>query len=715
MNKETYFNLYLSEQEITEFVKSNRHFRNHQDIIENLGLSSHYYLVLKRLFPHLPKNRSHKYPRLKIIKSKLANVDLLVVRSGNKSRTHFLEPPFWDAKREKPKIYIDYLEIAKKKLEIGDKILVRIKPKDLTEPEKKYLRATFIRVIEPKSKRGLGIVRMEGKETSICTAKKFFTKRNLANYPDLSAFKDGDIVEIDIRDNKQKSKVFIDNISKVHGSSKKPDLFSFLAKKEFSLKTEFPDSVHKELCAIIQKKEDTASEDLTHIPFVTIDPINARDKDDAVYAEFPEINQEKGIFCEIWIAIADVSFHVTAGSSIDQEALRRGNSTYFFDSVVPMLPEKLSNDLCSLEENKVRNSITLRITLNKHGKKINHKFIKSRILVKHNCSYKEVENSYQKSKSYGTPDNDKQLLFDNLFKANLLLTKSIPKALNLNIPEPIFNLSAKGDVISLFQEKALKSHKMVENFMITANTCVAETLSESQLPVIYRVHESPPTDRLTKLLQRISFLGIKGNRKRNIKSGDFNQILNFAKASQFHDITSLLVLQAMTQAYYTITKADHFGLDLKKYMHFTSPIRRYTDLLTHRLLKIHLGWSTENIYQNDTKSAELICLHLNTMEKNSAMAERQSNSRYIASFMQSLVGKSFEGLVCFSTKEKIIFFLRQFGIQGVCNHKGGHEKTLKRRKRSHRKDNELIKIGNKIKVKLMTADTLSGDLSFELE
>ena len=477
MNKETYFNLYLSEQEITEFVKSNRYFRNHQDIIENLGLSSHYYLVLKRLFPHFPKKRPHKYPRVKLIKSKLANVDLLVVRSKIEPRTLCLEPPFWDAKKEKPKISVDYSEISQEKPEIGDKILVRIKPKDLTTPEKKYLRATFLRVIYPNSKRGLGIVKKEGKETSILTTKKFFNKRTSVNYPDLEVFKEGDIVEINIRDNKQRSKMFIDNISKVHGTSKKPDLYSFLAKKEFSLKTEFPDSVHKELSTIIQKKEDTSGEDLTHIPFVTIDPRNARDKDDAVYAEFPEMNQEKGIFCEIWIAIADVSFHVSAGSCIDQEALRRGNSTYFFDSVIPMLPEKLSNDLCSLEENKVRNSITLRISLNKYGKKISHKFIKSRILVKHNCSYEEVENSYQKPESYESPNNEKQLLFDNLFKANSLLTKSIPKAINLNIPEPIFSLSEKGDVIGLCQEKALKSHKIVENFMITANTCVAETLS----------------------------------------------------------------------------------------------------------------------------------------------------------------------------------------------------------------------------------------------
>ena len=715
MNKETFLRLYLSEQEIKEFVKSNKYLTTHQDIVQHLGIGPQYYLLLNRLFPYLPKRKIQKYRRRKIVKSKLATVDLLVLKAKTQSGKILLEPPFWTPKQVPPKVTIQCSTIPHDSLNIGDKILVRMKLENSLLEDPNYINAQFLRVIKLNSRRGIGVVRKEKEQITILSTNKFFDKKTLVKEPKIENLSDGEIVEIDIPDSNNNSKVIINNVLKSHGPSNRNDLFTFLAKKEFSLPFEFPDSVQKELLTVTQTLRNEYFEDLTHLPFVTIDPVKAKDRDDAICAVFPKNYQRNDIFCEIWIAIADVSSYVLAGSSIDQEAMRRGNSTYFADSVIPMLPEKISNDLCSLEEKKIRSSITLKIALNIHGDKINYKFVRSKILVKHNLSYEEVENINKESENHTSANVERNQLIDNLFVASSLLTKSMQKGLELNIPEPMFNLSVTGEPIDLYQKKNLESHKIVENFMIMANSCAAETLSKSNLPTIYRVHEKPTTENLAKLSKGASILRIESKRKKNITPQDLNRILAFAGVNQVHDVMSLLILQSMTQAYYTTKEIGHFGLNLKRYVHFTSPIRRYTDLLTHRSLYLHLGWVDDNSYQIDEKTSELICQHVNTMERNSMMAERQSNHRYIAYFFKALVGENFEGIVYSLTKNLIFFFVREFSLQGKCQKKENHKFARKRARAKHLKNNKLVKVGDKIKIRLVATDPLSGNLYFELE
>ncbi len=715
MNKETCLRLYLNEDEIREFVKTNRYLATHQDIIDSLGLNSHYYLVLKRLFPHLPKRRISKRPLRRVYKSKLSPVDILVVKAISELGEIFLDPPFWDVKLPKPEVRIDPFEIPKGQLQIGKRMLVRIQPEDSHKNNEEYEKAKFIKFVDPNLKIVLGIWERTEKAISILTTNRCSKKKISINDPDEKFLRDGDIVEFDLQINK--SKVNVDRVLRSFGTSQRDDLFSFLAKKEFSLPFEFPDSICKEISTLTKKRQKSSTTDLTHIPFVTIDPKNAKDRDDAIYATFQESHQNQDAFCEIWVAIADVSIFVLEGSLIDQEALRRGNSTYFSDSVIPMLPETISNDLCSLEENKERNSITLRIKIDSNGKKISHEFIKSRIIVKFNCTYEEVENTVAKSKSLEPFNVKKRYLFENLFKANTLLAKSRTESLQLNIPEPTFGLSQEEDPIELRQDRNLISHNIVENFMITANSCVAETLSKSQLPVIYRVHENPTTESLTKFFQKCSILKIGSGRQKNVTPRDLNQILVSSKTKEGHDLANLLVLQTMTQAYYTTREIGHFGLNLTKYVHFTSPIRRYTDLFTHRLLYVHLGWSMKDKDKLDKKTAELIGLHASAMERNSAAAERKSNYRHIVNAMKSLIGESFEGLVYFTIKDRIFFLLKELCIQGTCliSNEKFHKYHSKRKRVKHKRQKKLLDIGHKIKVRLIAADPLSGNLSFELE
>ena len=688
---------------------------SHQEIIDGLGLSSHYYVIIARLFPHLPKRKFQKYFHRKVLKSRLATVDVLRIKEVSNLEEVLLEPPNWSKKTPTPKIIIHKSKIPEDALQNGNRILVRMLSKGFNENGDEHLKGEFLRVIKPNKKKCFGIIRKEREKISIIMPNNFSKDVPKIDESFTKKLSHGDIIEIDYEEKNQKIDKSINVVSKVSGPSKGRELFSFLSKKEFSLPIEFPPAVHKELLNIKRNQNDSTREDFTHLPFVTIDPVDAKDHDDAIYAVFPKNSQKGETFCEIWIAIADVASYVIAGSTIDREAMRRANSTYFLDSVIPMLPEKISNDLCSLQKNKVRNSIILKISLNNKGDRISYKFIKGKVIVKHNFSYEKVE-TFQKEEVVGKSSfiRQKQLI-GNLYAANAVLTKSRKKALHLQIPEPKLSLLASGKLADLNNTKILESNKIVENFMIAANVCVAEALSESTQPTIYRVHEKPNVENMNKLLKKIDMLGLKGQRNGNLGLLELNQILKLAWQNQVHDVTSLLVLQSLTQAYYSTKPLGHFGLNLKKYVHFTSPIRRYADLVTHRLLYHHLGWGNGDKHPTDANQLELTCIHASTMERNSSLAERRTNQRYIASFMEDSVGKIFDGIVYSYSKYLIFFFLRQFGIQGTCHKKRYYNQYHKGKKRKSLEKYELVKIGDKIKVKLIATNIIAGELIYELE
>ena len=706
---------YLREEEIRQFVQSNRYLMSHQEIIDGLGLSSHYYVIIARLFPYLPKRKFQKYLRRKVLKSRLATVDVLRIKEVSNLGKVLLEPPNWSKKTPTPKIIINKSKIPEVALQNGNRILVRILSNRLNKNGDEHLEGQFLRVIKPKMKKCFGIIKKDKEKTSIIVPNSFSKEVPKIDETLNKKLSHGDIVEIDYEERGQKFDKTINGVSKVSGPSKGRELFSFLSKKEFSLPIEFPPAVHKELLSIKRRQDDSTRKDLTHLPFVTIDPVDAKDHDDAIYAFFPKNNPKGGTFCEIWIAIADVASYVIAGSNIDQEAMRRANSTYFLDSVIPMLPEKISNDLCSLQKNKVRNSIILKISLSSNGDRISYEFIKGKVIVKHNFSYEKVE-TFQKEVAVGeSPFLKQKQLIGNLYAANAILSKSSKKALHLQIPEPKLSLLASGKLADLNKSKILESNKIVENFMIAANVCVAEALSESTQPTIYRVHETPNPENINKLLKKIDMLGLKGQRNGGSDLLELNQILKLAWRNQVHDVTSLLILQSLTQAYYTTKPLGHFGLNLKKYVHFTSPIRRYADLVTHRLLYHHLGWENGDKHPADANQLELTCIHASTMERNSSLAERRTNQRYIASFMEDSVGKVFDGIVYSYSKYLVFFLLREFGIQGACQKKKYYKQNHKRKKRKSLEKYELVKIGDKIKVKLIATNTIAGELIYELE
>ena len=620
-----------------------------------------------------------------------------------------MDPPLWNLRFSIPKIILHERQSNKINLSTGDKLLVKTKKLD---EKKNYFSAELIRPLKKVSEKILGITNLNNNQLVINPVNRFFDYPIYISNNSNANFKKNQIVEFEIPYKKTNERLVINKIEKTYGDSDKSDLFSFLSAKEYGLPDKFPNSVTNEINNI-KRKKNLHEINLTKIAFVTIDPINAKDRDDAIYVKFLNTTKKNKIFCEIWIAIADVSSFFEIGSKIDNEALFRGNSTYLNETVIPMLPEKISNNLCSLEENKVRYTITLKIDLDEKGNKLRHTFYKGKIKVKYNLNYEEVEELINKGDKY---NNSKVDLIKNLNRANILLKKKNSTSLNLKISEPKIETNTLDKSLKLNANKTLSSHKLVENFMIIANTCVGETLSKSSFPIIYRYHEKPNILNLNKLNKKLSELGFGYGLKKTHPT-QFNEIFNQKIDTHLKNLISIIILQNMSQAYYSSDYSGHYGLSLNKYVHFTSPIRRYADLIVHRQLHALLGWDSDENIKLNLLNYNQISAHISSTERKSIKAERQTHSRYLASFMIKYINQSFEATIYSVTRNKVFFFLKENHIQGECvfeelNH---YTRRKLKRKKEIKKLNISLSTGDTISVKLISTNTYNGNLVFEYE
>ena len=595
-------------------------------------------------------------------------------------------------------------------LSIGDKFLV--KTKLLHKTKSHYFSAELIKQINNISKKILGISNLRENKKFINPTSNFFDYPINFTDDQNTNFKENQIIELEIPIKNKDNNLLLSNIKKTYGNTDRSDLFSYLSIKEYDLPEKFTDSVMNEINNIKRKKSPHEI-DLTYIPFVTIDPVNAKDRDDAIFANFPNSLNDNKVFCELWIAIADVSSFFKIRSNIDDEALSRGNSSYLKDTVIPMLPKKLSNELCSLEENAIRHAITLKVSFDKNGNKFEHKFFKSKIKVKYNLNYEEVEELIKKEKK---GNHSKISIIKNLNKAYKFLENKTNNPLNIKISEPTIETNIFNKSINLVSNKSLNSHKLVENFMIIANICVGETLSKSNFPVIYRHHEKPNIYNLNKLNRTLKMLGFSSGEKKT-EPIQFNSILNENTDKDLKNLISIIILQNMSQAYYSKDYSGHYGLSLKKYVHFTSPIRRYADLLVHRQLHLYLGWDLDDKEKTNLLRYNQISAHISSTERKSIKAEKQTHSRYIANYMKHLLNDNFTAVIYNILNSKVFFFLRENYIQGSCIYKEfQHDKRKKfKRKKEIKKSNFSLSIGDLISVKLISANDFNGNLVFEFQ
>ena len=412
------------------------------------------------------------------------------------------------------------------------------------------------------------------------------------------------------------------------GDSSNPRAFSLIAIHSYEIPTEFP----VEAVALAEAAKPVTlgtRDDLRMIPLVTIDGADARDFDDAVWAER---DPEKEDGWHAIVAIADVAWYVRPNDALDREAEKRGNSVYFPDRVVPMLPEALSNELCSLKPGVDRACMAVHLWFDDNGHLHRHRFVRGLMRSAARLTYEEVQQAIDAQHANMGPSDHTAPLLDPvlrpLYGAFAALDRGWRKrgALDLDLPERRIQLDESGKVVRIEPRARLDSHRLIEEFMVTANVAAAETLERLHKPGLYRVHDAPDPAKIAALgefLAEIGIPGVKLAKGQVIRPRHFNEILRKIAGTPYAALVPQLVLRSQAQAIYSPTNIGHFGLALHHYAHFTSPIRRYADLVVHRALidALHLGEAGANVSEKDLFS---VGEHVSMTERRAAAAERNA-------------------------------------------------------------------------------------------
>ena len=406
-------------------------------------------------------------------------------------------------------------------------------------------------------------------------------------------------------------------------------------------------------------------EDLRDLPLITIDPDDAKDHDDAVWAA-PDDNPKNEGGWQVIVAIADVAAYVTPGSALDRGAFKRGNSVYLPDRVVPMLPERLSNDLCSLREHEERPCMAVRMVFDKQGNKTGHRFLRGWMKSAAKLSYTQAQAAIDGGD--GGPANallDEVLkpLWGAYFAAREARARREP--LEIDAPERRVRVGPDGKVAGVEVRERFDAHKLIEEFMIQANVCAAETLEKHKTPLIYRVHEQPSKEKIEGLAAFLPTVGLKWTRGERVQTGRFNQLLKQAKASEHYETINEVVLRSQSQAVYDTDNQGHFGLNLDRYAHFTSPIRRYADLTVHRSLIRALKLGSDGQSDEERSKLDVIAEEITHAERRAMAAERDAVDRFIALYLSDKIGSEFAGRITGVTRFGLFVRLHETGADGL--------------------------------------------------
>ena len=593
-------------------------------------------------------------------------------------------------------------------LQIGTRILARLRKVDADEYD-----AHIMRVLDSAETRIIGLVRKNKKGYLLTPANKKAKDEYIIPDQDMGDAKEGDLVTASIQPTPRgMSKKFV-RILDVIGHESDRKIISILSAYENGLNEEFPPDV---VAATVDMSvpELGKRQDLRTVPLVTIDGEDARDFDDAVFAE----QTDDGGF-HLIVAIADVSYYVRPASDIDNEAYRRGNSTYFPDRVIPMLPERLCNDLCSLRPDEERACLAAHMWIDKTGALQKYKFVRGLMKSKARLTYTQVQSAKD-----GLPDDQTEPLMDAvinpLYKAFdiLLAHREERGALDLDLPERQIVINDNNEMAGVTLRTRFDSHRLIEEFMILANVAAASALEDKDAPCVYRVHEKPDATKLDGVRDFLEAFDLSFPKGQVVRSPQINALLRKAGELPYSHMISEVILRTQSQAHYSTNNKGHFGLALQRYAHFTSPIRRYADLLVHRsLIKAYKlgegGLSDEESVTMEEKSE-----HISDTERKSVNAERSAVDRFTSAFLSDKIGEEFSGRITGVTRFGLFVQLADTGADGFIPMRSMKNDYYEHVERQHaligRRHGRIFRLGAKIDVRLIEADPLTGSTILEL-
>ncbi len=647
---------------------------------------------------------------------RLPGVQVLEFAGLDKGGDALLRPVKWDKRDPLPTIY---LTESKRKnhpaLGAGDRVLARLIP---IKDEPPTYRAQVLKMLKASPRSILGVFHGGENGGRIHSIDKKKRDEYWVDRDDVRGAVDGELVTAEpVLSRRRTMGPKRARIRERLGDVSAARSISMIAIHAHDIPFEFPE-------AVLQEADDAKPvplgdrDDLRNIPLITIDPVDARDHDDAIWAEADTDSNNPGGWHAI-VAIADVAHYVQPNSPLDKEAVKRGNSCYFPDRVVPMLPEALSAGLCSLKPGEDRACMAVHLWFDKNGKKLRHKFVRGLMNSHGNITYARVQAALD-----GNPDPEAEALLETVlkplhatFKA-LMVARDKREPLDLDLPERKIDLDEDGHVRGITLRDRYDAHRIVEEFMISANVAAAEELEKKRTPAMYRVHEEPPLDKLESLREFLSTLDLSLAKGSVMMPRLFNGILNKVSGTTHEHMVNEVVLRSQTQAYYSPENRGHFGLALPKYAHFTSPIRRYADLLVHRGLIRALGLGKDGLTDDEVEDMEAIGEQISGTERRAMAAERDSTDRYMASYLADHVGDEFIGRISGVTRFGLFVELEPSGGDGLIpiseigNDFYYHDESL--HALVGERTGETFKLGDKIDVRLTEANRFTGGLKLEL-
>jgi ribonuclease R len=628
-----------TKQAILDWVTEHPTKAAKRDIAKAFGIKGAARIDLKRILKEL-EAEGHLTKRVKTYRDpdKLPPISVLEVLAPDADGDLFARPMEWTGAGAEPRILL-VQKSGDLALGAGERILAKLQ---VVQGEDHAYLGRLVRKIGSNPEKILGIFRKQSEGGRVVPIDKGAGKEWIVSSGQDNGAEDGELVEAEQSGPKGRMGLPRARIVARLGDPTAPRAVSLIAIHQHNIPDAFPDDVIEMADNAVPAGME-GREDLRDVPLVTIDPADARDHDDAIWAEFDTDPANAGGFI-LWVAIADVAHYVTPGSALDREARLRGNSTYFPDRVVPMLPDRLSGDLCSLHEGVPRPCIAVRMKIDAQGAKVSHEFTRGLMRSAASLNYAEVQRARD-----GAPNEAcaplMETVINPIYEAYeaLKLARETRQPLELNLPERKIVLGEDGKVSSVAIAERLDAHKLIEEFMVLANVAAAEELFFKNRPLLYRVHEEPSDEKMEALREVALGSGLNLAKGQVLHTSHLNRLLAQAAGTDHSELINISTLRSMTQAYYHQQNYGHFGLALRSYAHFTSPIRRYADLIVHRALVSAHGWGDDGLSPQDIQMLDETAKQISDTERRSMIAERDTNDRYLAAYLSERIGNEMTG------------------------------------------------------------------------